>query len=102
MLDFGRIVQPSKLMIQFQAGFVGEELQVFYQDETNWKPLIEIEADDDHDLQEFDLFDEQSPDTPSTSALKISFRECTDFYGRVTIYQLQVWGHEVTVNGESD
>lgn len=92
-LDFGRLVEPTELRIQFQAGFIGEELRVFWQDGSTWNPLIEVEADDDHDVQIFSLL--ETGYSIRTRALKLVFDECTDFYGRVTVYQLQIWGFEV-------
>ena len=94
MIDFGRLVQPMELRVQFQAGFVGEELSVlFLNDKKEWQDLCEIEADDDHDMQNY-VFSEEGATIPTTSAIKVVFSECTDFYGRVTIYQIQVWGKE--------
>jgi hypothetical protein len=52
----------------------------------------EIEADDDHELQSFPL---SVTDATTTTALKIVFDETTDFYGRVIVYQLEVWGKEL-------
>jgi hypothetical protein len=97
-LDFGRIVEPTELRIQFQAGFIGEELQVFWQDGSAWKSFVEVEVDDDHDVQNFSLLETNSG--IQTRALKLVFDECTDFYGRVTVYQLQVWGFEVLAESE--
>lgn len=98
-LDFGRLVEPTELRIQYQAGFVGEELQVFWQDGSTWKPLIDVEVDDDHDIQTFSLIEAKSD--IRTRALKLVFDECTDFYGRVTVYQLQIWGFEAITGTES-
>ena len=55
-----------------------------------WSKVEEIEADDDHELQSFPL-----SVADETTALKVVFDETTDFYGRVIVYQLQVWGKEV-------
>lgn len=98
ILDFGRLVEPAELRIQFQAGFVGEEMKVYWLDGSSWKLLLEEEVDDDHNLQTFS-FSESTPGVHTTS-IKLSFDECTDFYGRVTVYQLQVWGLEVTGRNE--
>lgn len=94
-LDFGRLVEPVELRIQFQAGFIGEELKIFWLDGSSWKPLGEEDVEDDHDLQTFSLIEAKSG--IQTRAIKLSFDNCTDFYSRVTIYQLQVWGYEVAV-----
>lgn len=90
IIDFGRIVQPMELRIQFQAGFSAEQMVVLKQnkDYKNYKVIDEVEVDDDHDMQTFVLEGNDDEDR-STSALKLVFDEFTDFYGRVTIYQLQ-------------
>lgn len=92
MLNFGRLVEPVELKIQFQAGFVGEILNVYWFDGVSWKPLSEEEVEDDHNLQSFFLT--ESCGRVKTKSLKFEFDECTDFYGRVIVYQLQVWGVE--------
>jgi hypothetical protein len=101
MLDFGRVVQPLELRMQFQAGFAAEEVAVFSLIGTAWVPTVELEADDDHDMQSFPLQENKTSDAPATKAIKLVFDECTDFYGRVTIYKLQVWGYEVSATSKS-
>ena len=96
VVDFGRVVEPKELRLQFQAGFAAEEIHVSLQDEVNsskWKPMVELEAEDDHDMQTFSLL-EDCKNKGKTKALKFEFQEATDFYNRITIYQLQVWGNE--------
>ena len=92
-----RTVKPAELGVQFQAGFAAEEVTVYVKkqgescgEESRWLKVEEIEAEDDHEIQSFPLSVEDA-----TTALKIVFNETTDFYGRVIIYQLQVWGKEV-------
>ena len=93
-----RTVRASELGLQFQAGFAAEEITVYakaqqQEGETGgarWRKAEEIEAEDDHELQSFAL-----PAEEPTTALKIVFGETTDFYGRVIIYQIQVWGKEL-------
>ena len=93
ILDFGRPVLPMEIRLQCQAGFIGEKMLVFWQDMDSWSILADKEVDDDHDLQTFSLVGIHQ--YVRTNALKLVFDECTDFYGRVTLYQLQVWGFEV-------
>jgi hypothetical protein len=112
VLDFGRQVQPCELRLQFQAGFAAEQIQILLHsgregggdngdpdgtESVLWNSLLELEAEDDHDLQVFPLQDDKEATTPPLTCqlLKLVFDECTDFYGRITIYQLQVWGYEV-------
>lgn len=95
ILEFGRVVEPRELRIQFQAGFVAEKLTVLsHQQDSTWLAITELEVDDDHDLQVFSIA--SSGSNVGTTALKLVFDECTDFYGRVTVYQLQIWGFETT------
>ncbi len=100
ILDFGRLVEPQELRIQFQAGFISEQLQLFWQDESSWKSLVEVEVEDDHDLQTFSLLDVIKMTSVQTRALKLVFDDCTDFYGRVTVYQLQIWGCEIATHAD--
>jgi hypothetical protein len=93
IVDFGRLVEPTELRVQFQAGFVGEELNIFWEDGESWKPLVDHEVVDHHDMQIFSLVEGHRG--TRTKSLKLVFDECTDFYGRVTVYQLQIWGFEV-------
>jgi len=107
VIDFGRTVRPIEIALQFQAGFVAEELKVFRRTqgttasaakEEEWAELADFEVDDDHEVQSFPLADQTAlnvQEAMQTNALKLVFDECTDFYGRVTIYKLQVWGQEL-------
>lgn len=95
IFEFRKAIEPCELRIQFQAGFAAEQINVHLHHTTDkWKPIVELEADDDHPMQSFSLIEDAENSGP-TKALKLVFEEPTDFYGRITIYQLQVWGHEV-------
>ena len=98
-----RKVNPVELVVQFQAGFAAEEITVYRKNNTKaeddndsgdnnsrWLKVDEMEAEDDHESQSFPLSVEEP-----TTALKIVFDETTDFYGRVIIYQIQIWGKEL-------
>ena len=105
-VDFGRSVVPTRVGIQFQAGFAAEEVtvMVFKSEEGDatssqaWEKIDDFEVEDDHEMQFLDLVEdgnaEKIPES-GTTAIKLIFDECTDFYGRVTIYQLKVFGREV-------
>ena len=96
IVEFGRLVIPTEVRIQFQAGFSSEEVYVYRlgANSSSFELVEELEAEDEHEMQVFPLpvSDEAKA---GSSALKLEFKEFTDFYGRVTIYQLQVWGYEV-------
>lgn len=99
-VDFGRIVEVRELRIQFQGGFVGEECILYTGPSRNsssieWNELdFPVEPEDTNELQQFDLT-EVAAKQRTCGAVKIDFESSTDFYGRVTIYRLEVWGHEV-------
>jgi hypothetical protein len=101
VVDFGRVVTPMELRLQFQAGFSAEEVVAHIQNnETGaWESMIDLEMEDTHGVQKFELLEGKSP--MQTKALKFVFDECTDFYGRIIIYQLQVWGLEADSTSES-
>lgn len=58
----------------------------------------EIELEDVHELQESQLGecsnDSDNTRIESVQGLKLVFQDFTDFYGRVILYRLEIWGHE--------
>jgi len=93
LLDFRRPVYVQTLKIEFQAGFIAETCAVQLQtSDKTWIDLEELELEDNHDMQEFAL----AKETTMGTALKLVFEEFTDFYGRVTIYRIEVWGKEAS------
>mmetsp|Transcript_58858 Transcript_58858/g.65841 ORF Transcript_58858/g.65841 Transcript_58858/m.65841 type:complete len:174 (+) Transcript_58858:72-593(+) len=99
VIDFSggqkRTVNPVELVVQFQAGFAAEEITVYSRkitttaDKPQWLKVEEIEAEDYHEAQSFPLAMEEP-----TTALKIVFDETTDFYGRVIVYEIKIYGTE--------
>ena len=87
-IEFGRPVQPTRIQCQFQAGFSAEICSV-YVDNDDDERVEEFEMEDIHDVQTHDISIGKS-----IRKLKIVFEECTDFYNRVILYQLQVLGSE--------
>ena len=58
----------------------------------DWLELEEpIEPEDVNDVQTFEITDADR----TCNMLRLSFEGSSDFYGRVTIYKLEVWGSEV-------
>ncbi|KAG7371956.1 proline iminopeptidase [Nitzschia inconspicua] len=92
-VDFGRLVRPAVLQLQFQAGFVGETMKILalQNDNDKWTEVSEEEVEDSHDIQSFSI---PSTSTTALTAIKLAFDDCTDFYKRITIYELKVLGHE--------
>jgi hypothetical protein len=103
IIDFGRVVHPVHIAIQFQAGFVAAELEVSKMDANvdDWMQIAEFEVEDDHEVQLFSLADCDKTDSLTTRAIKLFFNECTDFYGRIIVYKLQIWGQELDPEKEA-
>uniref|UniRef100_A0A7S3LFT3 F5/8 type C domain-containing protein n=1 Tax=Amphora coffeiformis TaxID=265554 RepID=A0A7S3LFT3_9STRA len=110
-IDFGRPVQPTRVGVQFQAGFCAQqgriECNIGTDDDdvdknnntkSEWVSAIDnkdessamVEWDDVHELQMIPLRRDIQPCT----SLRLVLEDCTDFYGRVILYQVQVWGKE--------
>jgi hypothetical protein len=88
-IHFGRSVIPTCVKLQFQAGFSAEKVTIYHPDNVL---MGELELEDIHEIQTHGLFDNDK----SFSSLKFIFDDFSDFYGRVILYRLEVWGHEVT------
>lgn len=95
-LDFGRRITPVEVRIQFQAGFAGESciLQGTNEEKDwDWDTVDEMEFEDVHEVQ-IHALETADRSRPMYSSLKLAFSDLTDFYGRVTIYRLEIWGYE--------
>jgi len=103
---FNRPVIVHKMNIQFQGGFVGMDCIVHKKkhntdtttdnnNEEDWEEFEELYLDttDTTDVQTFPV-DDDTTEQPCT-ALRIDFGRSNDFYGRIIIYSLEVWGLEV-------
>jgi hypothetical protein len=51
----------------------------------------ELELEDIHEIQAHELFGNEKP----LFSLKLKLDNFSDFYGRVILYRLEVWGHDV-------
>lgn len=79
----------------FQGGFVGTHCSIQIPSPTpgEWEAVAKVFPEDNNRLQNFIL----TPDTPSsldggTEKLKLVFEESSDFFGRITIYDLRLEG----------
>ncbi|XP_062612972.1 nuclear receptor 2C2-associated protein-like [Saccostrea cucullata] len=78
----------EEIQIQFQGGFAGKDCSLQMTDENNDKhTIMEFFPEDVNSLQSFKL-----PHVTSLKKFKIIFNNSTDFFGRITIYQLKVLG----------
>lgn len=105
VLHFHRDVQIDQIKIQFQGGFVAEECVLFTAkksgDNTNgsslsWREIEDayIEPENINSIQDFSL-EEVNEGHRQCNTMKLSFESSSDFYGRVIIYKLEVWGKEI-------
>jgi hypothetical protein len=95
-LDFPNRVIPKRLSIVFQGGFVGRRCAVRISgtdSNTAWQTLSHIYPEDVNRRQSFDLV----PTHPElleggVSSVKLVFEESSDFFGRITVYDLKLEG----------
>ena len=113
-IHFHRSVKVHEIRVQFQGGFVGLDCTVYKQrrrrrrrdDDTNndigddeWEEMEELYMDpmDTTDVQSFHPSDVNSlPSNPMVTAIRIEFGKSTDFYGRIVLYSIEVWGMEIS------
>ena len=92
-IDFGRKIQASRLDLQFQAGFGATICKISTRESSQEEPVGLDEWDDledEHEVQSFELSNQDAP----IQTLHLEFSELADFYGRLIIYRLEVWGKE--------
>lgn len=94
-LAFSSPVIPRRISLTFQGGFVGTACVVTArsQDATSWQELTRIYPEDVNRAQVFDL----TAGEP-VKGIKLIFEESSDFFGRITVYNLmiegQIWSDE--------
>lgn len=94
-LTFTTRVVPKKLHLTFQGGFVGTRCSLEVaaeEDKPEWKPWTKVYPEDVNRKQSFDLPVGEIPD--GVRSLKIVFEESSDFFGRITVYDLQLLGEK--------
>ncbi|PCH34247.1 galactose-binding like protein [Wolfiporia cocos MD-104 SS10] len=94
-LSFPSPVVPARLSITFQGGFVGTRcaIEVTHSQGTEkaaWQTMSRIYPEDVNRKQSFDV----SLTDPGTGigSLKLIFEESSDFFGRITVYDIQLEG----------
>mmetsp|Transcript_33493 Transcript_33493/g.77243 ORF Transcript_33493/g.77243 Transcript_33493/m.77243 type:complete len:160 (-) Transcript_33493:476-955(-) len=95
LLNFGRLVHIRSLGFMFQGGFVGTDCNAAASNDDESLVETELEFEDCNEMQVFDFCREDGTAVPAKK-LKITFKGSTDFYGRVTIYRLEVYGDEIS------
>ncbi|KII93288.1 hypothetical protein PLICRDRAFT_694498 [Plicaturopsis crispa FD-325 SS-3] len=98
-LQFPHRVLPTSLSITFQGGFVGTRCSVTAISSSespgaaNWVPLTSIYPEDVNRRQSFDLDTEALSEAgEGVQGLKIVFEESSDFFGRITVYDIKIFG----------
>ena len=86
---------PKRVSITFQGGFVGTRCSVQIPSTTpgEWEVLAKLFPEDNNRPQAFTV----TSDPPNTvdggvEKLKLTFEESSDFFGRITIYDLRLEG----------
>ncbi|KAK2461519.1 hypothetical protein APHAL10511_005982 [Amanita phalloides] len=97
-LTFAERVIPQQLSLTFQGGFVGTRcsIHILPYGEQEWTILTHVYPEDVNRRQSFDL----DPSEPRSLAngvtgLKLVFEESSDFFGRITIYDLKLEGSAI-------
>ncbi|XP_065060144.1 nuclear receptor 2C2-associated protein-like [Rhopilema esculentum] len=77
----------NEIQIQFQGGFAGKECELEMQSEDGKVTTFNFYPEDINQMQIFPV-----PSTVLTSSFKLNFNTSTDFFGRIIIYQLKLFG----------
>ncbi len=87
VINFDNPVNIREVRIMFQGGFAGKQCHFELKEHSDSESkTVDFHPEDINKLQSFPLVS----DDQQCSSLKIVFNESTDFFGRVTIYQLQL------------
>ncbi|KAF9208352.1 Nuclear receptor 2C2-associated protein [Haplosporangium sp. Z 27] len=88
VIDFGRKVHVETVQLMFQGGFVGKTCQLLaWTDNSEFTEMIKFYPEDINPLQIKDQ-------SQATSRIKIIFESSTDFFGRITVYKLDILGRD--------
>jgi hypothetical protein len=103
-LGFPQLIIPETVHLTFQGGFVGTRCAVKVPASTegsstgsNWQMLCYIYPADINGRQEFPLKTESTAEVISRGIdkLRLEFEESSDFFGRITLYDLKLYGETV-------
>jgi len=105
-LNFPAPVIPRTISLTFQGGFVGTRCLVKYQraeinagekgGKPEWHLLTSIYPEDVNRLQKFELTDAEYATIESgIQILRLEFEDSSDFFGRITVYDLQIEGRVI-------
>ncbi|KAG6840762.1 hypothetical protein C0991_004547 [Blastosporella zonata] len=98
-LVFSELVIPKRIFFTFQGGFVGTQCALYVDSEVEggnrWKNWTYIYPEDVNRRQSFDLptLDHDS----GIRSLKLVFEQSSDFFGRITVYDLKIEGTVISL-----
>ena len=92
ILTFERPVVLTHMRIMFQGGFVGIQTVLESEVDKIWIPLADTyHLEDCNALQTLTL----PKEVHAFRSYRVNFISSSDFYGRITVYKLEVYGYEV-------
>ena len=98
-LSFPSPVIPKRIELTFQGGFVGTRCSVECLPsgqaggEKTWQVLTRIYPEDVNRKQTFELDPHDARlAEEGVDSLKLVFEESSDFFGRITVYDMQIFG----------
>lgn len=96
-LTFAERVIPKRVSLTFQGGFVGIHCAIYYvdsdADRKEWRLLTSIYPEDVNRKQSFDLHPLEPGDVcDGVQSVRLVFEKSSDFYGRITVYDLKLEG----------
>ncbi|TFK86927.1 hypothetical protein K466DRAFT_586799 [Polyporus arcularius HHB13444] len=98
-LSFPSPVVPKRIELTFQGGFVGTRCLVECLPSAQeagaktWAVLSRIYPEDVNRKQSFELIpDDARLMEGGVEGLKLVFEESSDFFGRITVYDMQIFG----------
>lgn len=88
-IEFDDEREITEVQFMFQGGFAGKtcwiEVPTSNEDSSTYEKLQDIYPEDINKLQRFPL-----PSPVKTKAFKVVFADSTDFFGRITVYQMKL------------
>lgn len=95
VVDFAEAKRVKEIRIRFQGGFVGEDCQFqAARNGSDFETIAPFYPEDSNKLQSFPIAASTAGADPEEefSKFRILFGSSTDFFGRITIYTLDIIG----------
>eukprot|EP01138_Halocafeteria_seosinensis_P005732 gb/GECG01005860.1/.p1 GENE.gb/GECG01005860.1/~~gb/GECG01005860.1/.p1 ORF type:complete len:147 (+),score=17.65 gb/GECG01005860.1/:1-441(+) len=94
--NFKHYVNVTTVSLTFQGGFVGSEIKFYGTSSSKRSDLTYYDtryAEDSNDEQTFDI------NINGIQRLRIEFTSSSDFYGRVIVYHVRIFGEMTELEG---